>query len=109
MATRSLGVHGQVISLNQDLAAGQMLFFSNTVYFSAAEAWACSRILGVYIVILLLGFVLSGTMYFPTADTQGLPGCMAKQQAHLHHSLDLLRCPFLFSVSLRAGTFHATQ
>lgn len=36
MATWSLGVHGQVISLDQDPAAGQTLFLSNTVYFSAA-------------------------------------------------------------------------
>ena len=29
-------------------------------------------------------------MYFPTTDIQSLPGCMAKQQAHLNHSLDQL-------------------
>lgn len=36
MATWSLGGHGQVIVLNQDLAQEQILFFSGSIYLSAA-------------------------------------------------------------------------
>lgn len=47
MATGSLGGHGQVISLNQDLAQDKYFSFQE-VYISLLQlAWSCSRILGV--------------------------------------------------------------
>ena len=107
MAIWSLGGHGQVISLNQDLAQDKYFSFQE-VYISLLQlTWSCSRILGVYVVVCLLGFVLSCVWcIFPPQIFRVYQGAWPSSRLTWTTAWTSCDAFSFFSLSLSDGTFH---